>query len=435
MRAAACLSVLALAAGCSDGRRPASAEASTPAPAPQADTGHDWPTFLGPDHNGVSKETGLLKSWPAGGPPLVWKMELGDTYSVPSVARGIAVVFHRVGAEEVVEGLDAATGARKWRYAYGTRYRDRYGYSGGPRSSPTIDGGNVYTLGAEGKLYCVELETGKHVWGRSLHEEYFNEARQNFFGVGVAPRVDGEAILLNLGDEREGCVTAIDKRTGKTLWRASDHGASYSTAICATVGKSRLAFFLTREGGLGVGVEDGKVRWTYPFRSRERESANAASPVVIGDTLFLTATYGVGSALLKLEENGIKEVWRNHALGAHWATPIHEDGHVYGFDGRHEYEAELRCVRLSDGKVMWSRKGYERGSMTRAEGKYIILAEDGRLVLAELSPQECKEVSSVRVLKAYCWAAPVLARGRLYVGNSDRSTGKATLLCLDLRQK
>jgi outer membrane protein assembly factor BamB len=432
---------LLFAAACSDGGAPSSAVAAASAgqgagaAAGGADPGFDWPTFLGPDHTGVSRETGLLQAWPEKGPPLVWKAELGETYAVPSVVRGWLVLFHRVGDEEVVEALDPATGRKKWRFAYGTRYVDQFGYNGGPRSAPTIDGGKAYTLGAEGKLHCLELETGKPLWSRSLHEEYFKEERQNFFGVGVAPRIDGDAILLNLGDDRQGCVTAIDKKTGKTLWRAGEDGASYSTAVCATVGKSRLALFLTREGGLAVGVEDGKVRWTYPFRSRERFSANAASPVVIGDRLFLTATYGVGSALLKLEEDGVKELWRNHALGAHWATPIHEDGYVYGFDGRHDHEAELRCVRLSDGQVQWSRKGYQRGSKIRAEGKYVILSEDGRLVLAELTPKECREISSVRVLASHCWAAPVLSRGLLYVTNFNHRTGKGELLCLDLRAK
>jgi outer membrane protein assembly factor BamB len=298
-----------------------------------------------------------------------------------------------------------------------------------------IDSGKVYTLGSEGRLHCLELASGKVVWSRPVQEEYFKEAKQNFFGVGVAPRIDGDAILLNLGDEQAGCVTAVDKKTGKTLWRSGEDGASYSTATVTTVGKTRMAVFLTREGGLGVDAADGKVLWNYPFRSRLRESANAATPVVVGDTLLLTAAYGVGSALLKLGETGVAEVWRNKALGAHWATPIVVDGHAYGFDGRHEYEAELRCVRLADGEVLWSKKGYERGSMTLAEGKFYILAEDGRLVLAELTPKGCTEVSSVKLLEHHCWAAPVLARGHLYIQNYDHQAAKAALLCLRVLTK
>lgn len=432
--------LLALVSACTE--RGEAAESPGPAQAAKAERPKirpeeigDWPAFLGPEHTGASRETGLLKSWPEKGPPVVWKMELGETYSAPSVVRDALVAFHRVGDEEVVERLDPATGARKWRFAYPTAYADKFNYNGGPRSSPTIDGGRVYALGAEGKLHAVDLETGKPAWGRSLHAEYFKEDRQNFFGVGVAPRIDGDVILLNLGDDREGCVTGLDKKTGKTLWRTGEDGASYATAICADVGKSRLAFFLTREGGVCCRVADGKQVWTYPFRSRDRFSANASSPVLIGDRLFLTATYGVGSALLQVDEQGFKEVWRNNALGSHWATPLHVDGHVYGFDGRHEYEAELRCVRLSDGKVLWSKKGYERGSMTLAEGRFIILSEDGRLVLAELTPGGCKELSSAQVLGSHCWSAPVLSRGLLYLLQFNHGTGKATLLCLDLRGK
>ncbi len=429
MREVGLLTVLLALGACTEGTAAATPPQAKPEP------GLDWATFLGADHTGVSKETGLLASWPEKGPPLLWKRTLGETYAVPSVADGVLVLFHRVGGEAVVEAADPATGANKWKFSYPTRYRDRYGYCGGPRAQPTIDAGRVYTLGAEGRLHCVDLATGKPVWERPLQEEYFGETVQNFFGVGVAPRISGDALLLNLGDERAGCVTAVDKKTGKTLWRSGGDGASYSTPVVATVGKTRMALFLTREGGLGARLHDGEVLWTYPFRSREPESANAASPVVVGDTVLLSAAYGVGSALLRLEEGGVKELWRNKALSSHWATPIHVDGHVYGFDGRHAREAELRCVRLSDGAVLWSRNGYERGSMTLAEGKFYILAEDGRLVLAELTPKGCREISSARVLTADCWAAPVLSRGRLYVQNFDHGTGQATLLCLDVRAK
>lgn len=430
---AAALFLAILLAGCGDGR-PAERQPEPVSGNGQAE-GHDWATFLGPEHTGVSRETGLLKSWPEKGPPLRWQAELGETYAVPSVAKDALIVFHRVRDEEVVERWDATTGRKAWRFSYATSYEDRFGYNNGPRGAPTIDGDRVYTLGAEGQLHCLELETGKLVWGRPLHAEYFKEARQNFFGVGVAPRIDGDLILLNLGDEVGGCVTGIDKKTGKTAWRVDGDGASYSTAFCASVGKTRQAFFLTREGGLACDVADGKLRWRYPFRSREKFSANAASPIVFDNHLFLTAAYGVGSALLKLEEGGVKEVWRNDALGSHWATPIHVGGYLYGFDGRHEYEAELRCVRVSDGKVVWSRNGYERGSMILAEGKFIILAENGRLVLADLSPQRCKELSSFKPLGRHCWAAPLLSRGLLYVKDFNHKTGKATLLCFDLRAR
>ncbi|HEY7862412.1 MAG TPA: PQQ-binding-like beta-propeller repeat protein, partial [Thermoanaerobaculia bacterium] len=204
----------------------------------------------------------------------------------------------------------------------------------------------------------------------------------------------------------------------------------------AELGGVRQAVVLTREGAVGVGVADGAVKWTYAFRSRERYSANAASPVVVGDTVLLSAAYQTGSALLRIDAKGATEVWRNMALGAHWSTPIAHEGHVYGFDGRHEHEATLRCVRWSDGKVLWQKDGYERGSMLRADGRWILLSEDGRLVLADLSPEGAKEISSVRAFPGpHCWAAPVLSRGLLYLAQFDHGRQKARLSCLDLRGK
>src|SRR6266511_2460250 len=190
--------------------------------------GADWPQFLGPERNGVSPETGLLQAWPKQGPPLLWEKTIGEGYSGPVVAGGAVVVFYRSGGDEVVQCLDAATGKERWKHTYPTRYRDAFGKGDGPRSTPLIAGGRVVTLGAEGRLTCLELENGNKVWDRPLNEDY--QARKGFFGVGTSPLLEGNLLLVNVGGKKAGIV-ALDKDTGKEVWTATDHEASYASPV------------------------------------------------------------------------------------------------------------------------------------------------------------------------------------------------------------
>ena len=254
--------------------------------------GEDWPVFLGPRRNGTSRETGLLQDWPADGPPTVWSRPIGKGFSGPVTSRGRLVIFHRMESNEVVECVDAQDGARvQWRYAYPTEYKDRYGYNNGPRSSPAIDGNRVYTYGAEGKLTCLDFTTGHLVWQRFVNREY--GVPQGFFGVGTAPLVEDNLILLNVGGPNGAGVVAFDKNTGNTVWKTSDDAASYSTPIVASLRGERLAILYTADGLLVLEAKTGAERYRYPFRSKIYESAIAASPVLVDDVVFLSSTYNV----------------------------------------------------------------------------------------------------------------------------------------------
>jgi outer membrane protein assembly factor BamB len=386
----------------------------------------DWPCFLGPTHDGVSAETNLLARWPDGGPPVVWKREVGLSYSSPSLVASRLFLFHRVGDEEVLECLDAATGARQWRTGYPTAYVDQYGYNNGPRSTPLVADGRVYTFGAEGKFHCFEVATGKLLWGRHLNQEY--QVPQNFFGVGSSPLLEGKLLLINVGGPNGAGIVALDKDTGKTVWQATDEGASYASPLCATINGRRWAFVFARGGLVTLDPQTGKVFWRLPYRSRTYESVNAASPVVVGDQVFISASYRTGGALLRVKEDTFDTLWHDEVMSTHWATAICRDGHLYGFDGRHESGTKLRCVEWATGKLKWERENLGRGSMIYADGRFIMISERGRLILARLTPEGAEEISGVQLLEYPCWIAPVLANGLLYVRNEGR------LFCLDLRR-
>lgn len=399
-----------------------------------AGLGADWPQFLGPTRNGVSTETGLLDTWPKKGPRVLWDRAVGAGYSSPVVAGGRLVLFHRVGDKEVVECLDPATGKRKWEYSYPTSYTDDYGKGDGPRSTPAVSGDRVFTLGAEGVLTCLGLRDGKKLWQKKLPDEY--DFRKGFFGVATSPLVEGDLVLVNVGAKGAGIV-AFHKETGKEAWKATDHEASYSSPVAATLAGVRQALFFTREGLVSLDPRTGKVRFSKRWRSRQFASVNAATPLVLpGDHVFLTASYGTGAVLLKVAKDGAEEVWKgNDILSAHYNTPVRVGRYLFGFDGRQEEGARLRCVDWKAGKVRWTEPpadaggSYGCGAILAADGKLVILNESGELILAEANGEKYKEKARAAVLGSPCRAYPALASGRLYAHDGKK------LVCLDLRKK
>jgi outer membrane protein assembly factor BamB len=433
-----------------------------PKPLPAGAVTHDWTSFLGPAHNGMSTETRLLKAWPKGGPKLVWEMKKGTGYTSPAISGDRLVFFHRVGNEERVECLRRETGERFWSISYPTRFEDRYGYNNGPRASPVIDGDRVYLHGAEGKLHCLKLETGQIYWKRDLSAEF--KVPQDFFGVASTPLIEGNLLIVNVGAPGGPTVAAFDKITGRMVWGAGDQwGASYASPVPATVhGKRRVFVFAGGEsqppagGLLAIDPAGGAIDFTFPWRSSSYESVNAANPVVAGSQVFVSASYRTGGALLHMPPaGGYDLVWKNQNLSTHFNTAIHKDGYLYGFDGRNEPDASLVCIELKTGKVMWrvvpeweeivSINGREqkipmstyRGALLWVDGKFLCLGEMGHLLWLDLTPQGYKELARAWLFPAReTWAPPVLSRGLLYVTQNTRDFVRRDpprLLCYDLR--
>ncbi|MFN4258462.1 MAG: SUMF1/EgtB/PvdO family nonheme iron enzyme [Gemmataceae bacterium] len=387
----------------------------------------DWPQFRGPRRDGVSTATGLRMSWPPEGPPVVWRKKVGEGYSAPVSAGDRLIFFHRVGDEEIVDCLQADTGKTVWTHAYPTAYEDLYGKGDGPRSTPLIADGRVYTLGAEGHLLCLDLATGKKVWDSALKEHY--ELLPSFFGVGTSPLLEGDGLLINLGAKGAG-ILAFDKNTGKEVWRATDHEASYSSPVAVTIDGERRVLFLTREGIVMLEPRTGKVLHQQRFRSRLGPSVNAAVPVVVGALVFFSAEYGTGAIVLRLGPDKLAEVWSSgQSLSNHYNTSVHHDGHLYGIHGRQEGgAAQLRCVELKTGKVLWSQEQFGCASLILVEGHLLALNEKGELLLIEATPTGYREKARAALLTSPCRADIALAQGRLYARDPE------TLICVDLRK-
>jgi len=385
----------------------------------------DWPQFLGPSRNGVYSGNDIAAKWGPAGPAIVWKKEVGQGFSGPVVAQGRLILFHRIGDKEVVEALDAATGRPIWSFDYPTRYRDDFGFDEGPRAAPTVAGGRVYTFGAEGVLNCLDFATGKKIWTVDTQAKF--QWRKGYFGAAGSPLVDGDRVLMNVGGSGAGLV-GLEAATGKTLWTATSHEASYSSPVIATIQGARHALFFTRAGLVDVDPTNGKIRYEFPWRARMQASVNAATPLVVDDMVFLSASYGTGAVLLQIGASGLKQIWSSDdALTNHYATSVHKDGYLYGFHGRQEEGPSLRCVEFKTGKVRWSVDGFRAGTITLAGDRLLILKEGGELVLASASPAAFRPISAAKVLPPTVRSYPAIANGRMYIRNEK------TLECLDLR--
>jgi outer membrane protein assembly factor BamB len=415
----------------------------------------DWPGFLGPKRNGKSDERGLPTEWPAKGPPIVWQAVVGTGYSAPAIAGGRLFHFARFGESARLTCFEASSGNQLWKCDYPTAFEDMFGYNNGPRATPVVDGPHVYTYGAEGVLQCVRVSDGQMVWRIDTMKDF--GVVKNFFGVGSTPLVYHDSLLVCVGgsppnsptdvynagghvEPNGSAVVAFDKATGKVRWKTGDELASYSSPVLAKIANRDVVFMFARGGLMAIDPTKGEVVSHFPWRARKLESVNASTPVVVGNEIFISETYELGSALVRFTGNAFEEVWtdrgrrRNQAMALHWNTPIEHDGHLYGSSGYHAPDAELRCVEWKTGRVMWSEPGMGRSSLLLIDGSFVCLSEDGALRVLRATPQKYDEIAEWAMTAADgspllpypAWAAPALSRGLLYVEGENR------LVCLRL---
>ena len=380
-----------------------------------ASQGEDWPQFLGPGRNGVYSGP-LRATWAKSSPAVLWKIDVGQGFSAPVVARGRVILFHRRENQAIVESLDVTTGKRIWLAAYPTDYRDDFGFDEGPRGAPAVAGERIYTFGAEGVLQALDFSTGKRVWSVDTRQKF--GAPKGFFGAACSPLVDDGRVLMNIGGPNGAGVAAFDAATGKVLWTATSDEAGYSSAVLATIGGVRHALFWTRAGLVDADPANGKVRFQFPWRSRTHASVNAAAPVVVGNLVFLSASYGTGATVLQIDGAAVKQLWASDdALSNHYATSVYRDGYLYGYHGRQEFGQSLRAIELKTGKVAWNVDGFGAGTVTLAGDHLVLIRESGELVVAPASPKEFHPVARAQLLPAIVRSYPALADARLFVRN------------------
>jgi outer membrane protein assembly factor BamB len=382
----------------------------------------DWPQYLGPGRDAVYPGEALTRAWPSDGPKVLWrKKNIGAGMSGVVVAKGRAILFHEVNRYDTIECLDAKTGKTLWENNYASSFVAGYGSAAGPRATPSIVGDRVYTMGGQGVVVCTDFATGKTVWKVNTQKSY--RASDGFFGMACSPLVEGNAVLLNIGGEAGAGIVALDKNSGKLLWKTLDDEASYSSPVMATLHGKRRAVFFTRTGLAVVDPANGKIDFQNRWRARIRASVNAAAPLVVGELIFVTSSYNTGALVVKAAADGYKAAWSNDtSLSSQYASVMHRGGFIYGTHGRADVPPvpALRCVELATGKVRWSVDDFGDCMMLLSGDRLLALMESGELVLGQATPAGWREISRAQVVGSGARSQPALANGRLYVRSRNQ---------------
>jgi outer membrane protein assembly factor BamB len=394
----------------------------------------DWPQWRGPNRDGVSAETGLLQTWPKGGPPLTWTAEgLGTGYSSVSVAGGRVYTMGDKDRRQFVLAVNDADGKLLWSAPVSTpTYDDQHV---GSRTTPTVDGELIFALGSEGDLVCLDAASGKERWRKNLIKDFGGEMMSDW-RYAESPLVDGDRVVVTPGGSRAGIV-ALDKRTGKDIWRAAmpgsmgergADGAAYSSIVISNGAGVKQYVQMMGRGLVGVRASDGRVLWHY--NRVANNVANIPTPVVRGDYVFGSTSYQTGSALLQLVKSGdgvaAKEVYflEPQSLQNHHGGLVLVGDHLYGGHG-HRLGFPF-SLNFMSGKFNWGpnirNEGQGSAAVAYADGRLYYRYENGRMLLIEASPQGYREHGAFDVpnVRPPSWAHPVISGGHLYLREQDR---------------
>ena len=394
----------------------------------------EWPQWRGPNRDDVAQESGLLAKWPDAGPPLAWKASgLGGGFSSVAISGGrIYTLGDRAGSQQIV-AMNLADGKIAWTAKLGPVWEDEYG---GPRGTPTVDGERVYALGTAGDLACWDTKTGKELWRKNLERD-FGGRMMSSWQWSESPLVDGDRLIVTPGVAGAGLV-ALDKKTGKEVWRAAmpslgdkgADGAGYSSVVISNGGGVKQYVQLLGRGLVSVRAQDGKFLWSY--NKVANDVANIATPIVKGDHVFASTGYGTGSVLLEISRagNGVqaKEVYYLPAktLQNHHGGLVLIGDHVYGGHGHNR--GYPICVEMKTGKVAWGGEGADMAhggtgsaAVTAADGHLYFRYQNGRMVLIEATPGglRVKGAFAIPGVQNPSWSHPVVAGGKLYLREQD----------------
>lgn len=386
-----------------------------------AQAGGNWPQWRGPNRDGISKETGLLKQWPADGPSLVWKATgAGGGYSSFAVANGRLFTMGLRGDREFVVAFDVANGKEVWATPNGRAFRNDRG--DGPRGTPTVDGDKIYALGGNGELSSIDASTGKVVWTMNVLQKFGGS--NITWGISESPLVIGDKVLVNAGGPGASIV-ALNKKDGSLIWKSQSDRAGYSSAVPVQVGNTTQVVFFTHQRAVGLDLKDGKLMWEYERAAND--VANAATPIVRGNKVFISSDYGTGAGLVEIKADGkAQEVYFTKDMRNHHSSSILIGDHLYGFSS-----GILTAMRFDTGEVAWKDRSVGKGSLVYADGNLYALSENGVVGLVEATPAGYREKGRFRIAQDSLptWTHPVVAGGRLYLRDQD------TIYAYDVREK
>jgi outer membrane protein assembly factor BamB len=443
------LLLIAVLAGCSD----ANSAADPPRPKDKSadlvsdGTAIDWPRWRGANQDGVSLEAGWSATWPQGSPPIRWTADIGIGFGSMSVVDGrvftmghnpqsstltsVSAGGEQVAADALKRGidtvwcLDSKSGDVLWSHTYPCLLVDNL-HEGGPAATPTVYDGRVHSLSKEGHLVCLDVATGDVIWQRRLPDDLGVPMPE--WGFSGSPLVEGDLVVVDGGR-----VAAYHRLTGEPVWQTEKFKPGYGTPVSFDDPSGgdpplRLVAVLNNECLVVVRLSDGQEvarrKWTTQY------DTSATTPVVVGDTIFVSTGYRRGCMLARLTGRRLETIYENREMCNHMNNSVLWNGHWYGFDGNSHRSrtATLTCLDYVTGEVKWAERGLGCGSLIVAGGKLVCLSDDGELAIVDASPQGYRELARAKILEGRCWTSPVLSGGHVYARNAE-----GTLVCVDLR--
>lgn len=391
-----------------------------------AEQNADWTQFGGPNRNFQIEAPGLAATWPGEGPRRLWTREIGEGFSAVAAAGDTLYTMSQRGEEEVVIAMDRATGSTRWEHAYVAPITDKMSRAPGPRATPLILDGVVFTSGATGKIHALNASTGKPLWAHDLYTEFKGHVQDEYYAA--SPLAYKHTVIIPAGGPGAS-VIAFNRATGDVVWQAQDFKLSYASPVLITVdGQTQLAV-VTEGHIIGLHPDSGALLWSHPHGNVTR--TNVSTPVWgPGNLLFVSSAYDSGSRVLELKRTGdqttVTELWYHRQLRIHTANAIRRGDIIYGTSGDFTQFAFV-ALNVRTGAVLWQDRGFLKASIIDASGRFIMLNEDGELLLATPSESGLTIHSRIPLLTKTAWTPPTLAGTTLYA--RDRKT----LVALDLR--
>ena len=364
--------------------------------------GTGWPNWLGPNYNGAIEEKNTINESAQIELEAKWEVPVGAGWSSPIISNQKVFLHDRTGNKENLTAYHLDSGKQVWQTSFDSQFRDDFGMENGPRSTPSVYKDTILIHSPDGLVHALVVRTGETIWSRDLSSD-FNSAK-GFFGRCSSPLILDKKVIFDVGGSGVGLV-ALSVETGETLWKSKAYGNDYASVVPLEVGSSQLVAAFMREGLVVVDSVNGKEVFFDSFQSPINASVNAASPLILKNGIFLSSCYEVGAGFWsflktgKRGEVGFKPVWKNRGrMDCHYSTPVAYGNYLFGFHGRQERGANLRCIKLSDGKLEWSDDSVAMGHLIRVGERILCISENGEFVVFSASNDSFKPILRQQVL-------------------------------------
>src|SRR5262249_26317184 len=411
-----------------------SSEHRSDCPDPQNGNGsngqHDWLVWGGPHRDFITPFTGLASSWPSTGPRKLWSRPLGDGYSAIAVEGQTLYVAFRRGSRDIVSALDARTGKSIWEYGYEAPFVNAYsdGVGPGPYSMPQVIGSRIVTASGIGKINSIDKATGRLVWSHDLYVEFRGTRLEFGYSCHALPYKD---YLILLAGGHGSAALALRQSDGAVVWKGLDFQNAHSSPILIDVDGQKQVVALLASDVIGMNPDDGTLLWKHSHPP-ENGLAISTPDWAPGNLLFVSSAYHGGSRVLELHQSGgkttVTERWHNPRLQLHFGTAIRLGDYVY-FSSGHGGPVFLSCVNVRTGEIAWQERGFSKAQLLAADGKLILIDEDGTLALIDPTPKELRVLAKSSLIERISWTPPTLSGTTLYVRD------RRNLMALDLSGK